>query len=738
VELSAKDPKSNGAVAETSSTTTTNGATNPKLVIVESPAKARTLEKFLGDGYKVRASLGHVRDLPERRFGVDIENDFAPTYVVPSKKKAQVALLKREVKQASELYLATDPDREGEAIAWHLLQVTKPKVDVKRVVFHEITRDAVTEAFQHPRGIDYNLVDAQQARRVLDRLVGYKVSPLLWAKVRKGLSAGRVQSVAVRLLVEREREIQAFKPQEYWTIEAELARRTGKKRDQFRANLIERGGERLEIKNQAEAEAIVQDLQGAEFYVGEVRKREVQRQPAPPFITSTLQQEAGRKLGYSAGRTMAIAQQLYEGLDIGPEGRVGLITYMRTDSTNVAVSAQAEARAFIERHFGTAYVPPQPRVFKTKTKGAQEAHEAIRPTSVERTPESIRQYLEPDQFKLYSLIWRRFVASQMAAAVMDTTSVDILARKSAWEAPYLFRATGSVVKFPGFLAVYQESTDEAEPAEEEGGRRLPELVKDEPLDLLQLLPEQHFTQPPPRYTEASLIKALEEYGIGRPSTYAPTITNITTRGYVQKQGRQLRPTELAMVVNDLLVEHFSDIFNVNFTAQMEEMLDQIARGEEAWVPVLRRFYDPFFRLLQHAEQNIEKVEFKPEPTGEPCPQCGKELVIKLGRFGRFIACSGFPECRYSRSILEKIGVPCPQCGAEIVERKTRRGRTFYGCERYPDCTFALWNRPVAQRCPQCGSLMTRQKGNRVGCTNQECGYSQAFEEAPVQAEVVGG
>jgi DNA topoisomerase-1 len=714
-----------------------NGSANHKLVIVESPAKARTLEKFLGDGYKVRASLGHVRDLPQRRFGVDIENDFAPTYVVPSKKKEHVALLRREVKEAGELYLATDPDREGEAIAWHLLQVTRPKVEVKRVVFHEITREAVTAAFQHPRAIDYNLVDAQQARRVLDRLVGYKVSPLLWAKVRKGLSAGRVQSVAVRLLVEREREIQAFKPQEYWTIEAELARRTGKKRDQFRANLIERGGQKLEIKNQAEAEAIVQDLQGAAFYVGDVRRREVQRQPAPPFITSTLQQEAGRKLGYTARRTMAIAQQLYEGLDIGPEGRVGLITYMRTDSTNVALSAQAEARGFIQQRFGTEYVPKQPRVFKTRTKGAQEAHEAIRPTSVERTPESIRQYLEPDQFKLYSLIWRRFVASQMAAAVMDTTSVDVLARKSAWEAPYLFRATGSVVKFPGFLAVYQESTDEAEPAEEESGRRLPDLVKDEPLDLLELLPQQHFTQPPPRYTEASLIKALEEYGIGRPSTYAPTITNITTRGYVQKQGRQLRPTELAMLVNDLLVEHFSDIFNVNFTAQMEEMLDQIARGEEAWVPVLRRFYDPFYQLLQHAEQNIEKIEFKPEPTGEPCPQCGKELVIKIGRFGRFIACSGFPECRYSRSILEKIGVTCPQCGAEIVERKTRRGRTFYGCERYPDCTFATWHRPVAQRCPQCGSLMTVQKGNRVVCSNQECGYSQDLAESPLQAEVVG-
>ncbi|MER3406781.1 MAG: type I DNA topoisomerase, partial [Chloroflexota bacterium] len=399
-----------------------NGSANHKLVIVESPAKARTLERFLGDGYKVRASLGHVRDLPQRRFGVDIENDFAPTYVVPSKKKEHVALLRREVKEAGELYLATDPDREGEAIAWHLLQVTRPKVEVKRVVFHEITREAVTEAFQHPRGIDYNLVDAQQARRVLDRLVGYKVSPLLWAKVRKGLSAGRVQSVAVRLLVEREREIQAFKPQEYWTIEAELARRTGKKRDQFRAHLLERGGQKLEIKNQAEAEALVQDLQGAEFYVGDVRRREVQRQPAPPFITSTLQQEASRKLGFTA-----IAQQLYEGLDIGPEGRVGLITYMRTDSTNVAVSAQAEARGFIQRRFGAEYVPPQPRLFKTRTKGAQEAHEAIRPTSVERTPESIRQYLEPDQFKLYSLIWRRFVASQMAAAVMDTTSVDVLA-----------------------------------------------------------------------------------------------------------------------------------------------------------------------------------------------------------------------------------------------------------------------------------------------------------------------
>jgi DNA topoisomerase-1 len=463
----------------------------------------------------------------------------------------------------------------------------------------------------------------------------------------------------------------------------------------------------------------------------------VQRQPAAPFITSTLQQEAGRKLGYTARRTMAVAQQLYEGLDVGPEGRVGLITYMRTDSTTVAVTAQQEARTFIETRFGAAYLPAQPRQFKTKAKGAQEAHEAIRPTSTERTPESLRADLAPEQYKLYSLVWKRFVASQMAAAVMDTTSVDVLARPSAWEAPYLLRATGSVVKFPGFLAVYQESTDEEQAQDQETGRRLPDLVKDEPLDLLQLVPQQHFTQPPPRYTEASLIKALEEYGIGRPSTYAPTLTNITTRGYVQKQGRQLRPTELAMLVNDLLVEHFGRVFNVNFTAQLEEMLDEIARGEETWVPVLRRFYEPFYQLLANAEQNIEKIEFKPEPTGEYCEKCGRELVIKIGRFGRFIACSGFPECRNARSILEKIGVTCPQCSAELVERKTRRGRTFYGCERYPDCTFATWQRPVAERCPQCGSLMTLQKGQQVACTNPDCGHTQeAAEETPAQP--VGG
>jgi DNA topoisomerase-1 len=680
-------------------------ATGRKMVIVESPAKARTVGRFLGKGYAVEASVGHIRDLPANRMGVDIEHDFRPRYVIPSKKKEIVRKLKTEVKKASEVYLATDPDREGEAIAWHLKAALKRQIQgipVRRVEFHEITREAIDHAFAHPREIDELRVDAQQARRILDRVVGYTLSPLLRDKMgRKGLSAGRVQSVALRLICEREREIQAFVPVEYWSIEAELRKQqaAGSKRParSFIARLFKIRGEDPDLKNRADAQAIVDDLEGAVYVVSKVTRRERRRNPSPPFMTSTLQQEASRKLGLNARRTMAVAQALYEGKDIGDGERVGLITYMRTDSVNVAEQAQVEARQLILERFGQEYLPPKPPEYKTRAKSAQEAHEAIRPTGVRREPAALKPYLTRDELRLYTLIWKRFVASQMAPAILDQTSVDIVAGPAAGEKPYLFRATGSVVKFAGFLKVYEESREEDEPAEDEGkGVRLPTLREKEPLDLVQLLPKQHFTQPPPRYSDASLIRILEEYGIGRPSTYAPTLTTLLQRRYVVRERKKLVPTELGFLVNDLLVEYFPDVVNVGFTAEMEEKLDLIATGEQAWVPVLREFYEPFAETVEIAEKKMPRVEIKPEPTGEMCPECGRPLLYKLGRYGRFIGCSGWPECRYSTPI-PLPGVTCPECGGPIYERRSRRGK-FYGCGNYdPDdetsCHWTSWTRP---------------------------------------------
>ena len=699
------------------------GRGNHKLVIVESPAKARTVGKFLGRGYRVRASVGHVRDLLKSRLSVDIENDFAPTYRVPKEKRDVVKELREEVKKAAEVYLATDPDREGEAIAWHLMAAADiPEEIARRVVFHEITRDAIEHAFAHPRGIDMRLVNAQQARRILDRLVGYKVSPLLWDKVRNRLSAGRVQTVALRLVVEREREIQAFVPEEYWTLDAELAKQDTRElepRPTFTASLHRIRGKEFELKTEEEAQRIVEDLQGAVYVVDSVRRRERKRRPAAPFTTSTMQQLASSKLGFNARRTMRIAQQLYEGIDIGDEGTVGLITYMRTDSVAVAPVAQAEARELIAERFGEAFLPPKPPTYKTKSKLAQEAHEAIRPTSVMRVPERLKPYLTREQYLLYDLIWKRFVASQMAPAIFDATSVDILAGPAQGEKPYLFRATGSVIKFPGFLIVYGREEGDGE------DRELPPLEAGEMLDLIRLLPEQHFTQPPPRYTEATLIKALEEYGIGRPSTYAPIITTIQQRGYVEREDRRLKPTELGFIVNDLLIEYFPDIFNVHFTAQMEEELDQIARGEREWVPVLREFYEPFEKRLQVAAREMQEVKMGDEPTGEMCPECGRPLLYKYGRYGKFIGCSGFPECRYTAPYLEKIGVLCPECGGDLVEKKTRRGRTFYGCANYPTCNFASWKRPLPQPCPECGGLLVQAGKDRAQCIACESTFQLA-------------
>jgi DNA topoisomerase-1 len=696
-------------------------ATGPKMVIVESPAKARTVGRFLGRGYAVEASVGHIRDLPSNRMGVDIEHDFAPRYVIPAKKKEVVKKLRGQAKKASEVYLATDPDREGEAIAWHLeaaLERELRGIPVRRVEFHEITQQAIGHSFAHPREIDYLRVDAQQARRILDRVVGYTLSPLLRDKMgRRGLSAGRVQSVALRLICEREREIEAFVPVEYWTIEAELSKReaspairapaessTGEQDGpappgSFVARLAKIRGRDPDLKNEDDAQAVVDDLQGAVYTVHKVTRRERRRKPAPPFTTSTLQQEASRKLGFTAKRTMAVAQALYEGKDVGGGERVGLITYMRTDSVSVAESAQVEARELILERYGETYAPTRPPQYKARAKGAQEAHEAIRPTSVRREPGSLKQYLKRDELRLYDLIWKRFIASQMAPAILDQTRVDILAGPAGKEKPYLFRASGSIVKFPGFLVVYEEGREAGEEEDEGAGVRLPHLEKDEALDLIRLLPKQHFTKPPPRFSEASLIRALEEHGIGRPSTYAPTLATLQQRRYVERLNKTLIPTGVGFLVNDRLVEYFPDIVNVGFTADMEEKLDRVATGEQAWVPMLHEFYGPFSRAVRVAQAKMPRDEYEPEPTGELCPECGKPLLWRRGRFGKFIGCSGWPECRYSAPI-PLPGVSCPECGGDIVERRTRRGRRFWGCVNYrPDdetaCQWASWKKPEA-------------------------------------------
>lgn len=686
------------------------------LVIVESPTKARTIERFLGRNYAVRACLGHIRDLPKSKLGLDLEHDFAPQYVVPKEKRELLKNLKAQARDASAVYLATDPDREGEAIAWHLAEAMDlGGRQVRRVEFHEVTSSAVLAAVKNPREIDLQRVDAQQARRVLDRLVGYQLSPLLWKKVRRGLSAGRVQSVAVRLVVEREREIQAFVPVEYWTIEADLAKQDGKaaKREHFLAALVARRGQKIELHTQAEADAVLAALDGAAYRVANIREREQTRNPAAPFTTSTLQQEASRKLGYSAKRTMVVAQQLYEGLDIGGES-VGLITYMRTDSTQVAESAQAEARQFIRERYGEDRVPPQPRTYRTRSRLAQEAHEAIRPTSVFREPAALKSRLTSEQFRLYELIWKRFVASQMASALFDVTTVEVEATPPAADDRFLFRATGSRLKFPGFLSIYTEGKDDAA-IDDEDRKPLPALAQGEPLDLLELLPEQHFTEPPPRYSEATLVKAMEERGIGRPSTYAPTLATIQERGYVERIEKRLHPTELGMLVNDLLVAHFGGVVDVDFTANMEEELDDVAQGRRPWAPVVREFYEPFHRQLEAAEHNVGRVKPPDEPTDELCEKCGRNMVIKLGRFGRFLACPGFPECRNAKSIQVKVGVACPQCAGDLVEKRTKSKRTFYGCANYPTCGWTSWNKPVPEPCPKCGGLQVEQGRERLRC-----------------------
>jgi len=699
-----------------------------KLVVVESPAKARTISRILGADYAIKATLGHVRDLPKSELGIDIANDFAPRYVMIKQRRSVISELKKSADSASAIYLATDPDREGEAISWHLVEaikLNKSKVPIHRVVFHEITKEAVEKAFRHPRSVDMNLVDAQQARRLLDRLVGYKLSPLLWRKVQRGLSAGRVQSAALRIIVDREREIQKFASREYWTIEAELAEslpaapKTG-----FRALLISLAdGTKLEIPNQKEAQRIEDEMSKAGYVVKKVTVKEMARQPAPPFITSTLQQEAWRKLRFTAKRTMLIAQQLYEGISLGEEGSVGLITYMRTDSTHIAASAIAETRDFINTKYGARFVPSHPRSFRKKGKWAQEAHEAIRPTKIHREPDQLRHYLKPEQLKLYELIWKRMVASQMAAASLDITTVEIDAKCSESQKGYLLRTSSSVVKFPGFITLYSEGKDED--GEEEKAIPLPELEAGDKLVLLDLFPEQRFTQPPFRYTEATLIKALEQRGIGRPSTYAPIISTIQERGYVYKENGKLCPDEIGFIVNDLLTQHFPEVVDLDFTAQLEEELDEIARGERGWVSVLRDFYTPFEETLNQASEKIERVNIA-KPTDEVCPECGRPMVIKTGRFGKFLACSGYPDCKKTKPFVVKTGVSCPQCGKELVERKTKKKRIFYGCSGFPQCQFAVNSRPVPQPCPQCGKLLITYRDGWVKCT--ACQYKEKVDE----------
>ena len=690
-----------------------------KLVVVESPAKARTIGKILGAGYVIKASLGHVRDLPKKELGIDISNDFAPNYIVIPQRKETIRELKKSADGASAIYLATDPDREGEAISWHLIEAAKldkSEVPIRRVVFHEITEEAVQQAFRNPRSIDMNLVDAQQARRLLDRLVGYKLSPLLWRKVQRGLSAGRVQSAAVRIVVDRERQIENFVSTEYWTIEAELTKSLPKpQKTGFRALLVGLAdGTKLEIPSQQEADTLKAELDKADYAVRAVQMKEASRQPAPPFITSTLQQEAWRKLRFTPKRTMIIAQQLYEGISIGEEGSVGLITYMRTDSTRVAASAIAETRDFIKSKYGSQFLPPQPRSFGKKGKWAQEAHEAIRPTRTHREPGQLRSYLKPEQLRLYELVWKRMVASQMAAALLDTTTVEVEAECSESQKQYLLRATSSTIKFPGFISLYSEGKDEDE-NEDQKAVRLPELKAGDELVLLQLFPEQHFTQPPPRYTEATLIKALEQKGIGRPSTYAPILSTIQERGYVVKDNGKLCPDVVGTVVNDLLTQHFPKIVDLSFTARLEKELDEIAQGKKEWVSVLRGFYTPFDEVLRIASGAIEKIRIV-KMTEEICPDCGSPMLIKTGRYGKFLACSGYPECKRTMPFLVKIGVPCPQCGKELVERVSKKKRVFYGCSGFPQCQFATNRRPLPQPCPQCGKLLTTYRDGWAKCT----------------------
>lgn len=686
------------------------------LVIVESPAKAKTIERFLGKNYKVAATIGHIRDLPKSSLGIDIENEFEPKYITIRGKGPIIQELKKEAKKSKKIFLGTDPDREGEAISWHLAYVlgidNKEKV---RVEFKEITKEAVLSAMKKPRAIDQNLVDAQQARRILDRLVGYKISPLLWRKIRKGLSAGRVQSVAVKLICDREEEIKNFIPEEYWSIKAELI----KNKETFTANFygeyIQGKETKVELKNKEEVDRVLNNLDLNNFFVESVKKGIKRRNPYPPYTTSTLQQDASKKLGFSTKKTMMIAQQLYEGINVKGEGSVGLITYIRTDSTRVSPEAIKNAGKFIIDKFGEKYFNGGNSYLNKSKKDSQDAHEGIRPTSILREPDLIKGSLTTDQYKLYKLIWERFISSQMTQALYDTLSVSIRSND------FIFKATGSKLVFDGFLIIYNNDEDD------EKDNKMPNLAVNDKLKLKEIIPNQHFTQPPPRYTEASLIKTLEELGIGRPSTYSPTIATILSRNYVTLEKRYFVPTELGILVNDLLRKYFYDVINEEFTAELEEDLDEIAEGQLSWVEVVKGFYDNFSVVLGKAEEEIEEIVLEDEVTDVICKKCGKNMVIKHGRYGKFLACPGYPECKNTKPLLDELDVKCPNCNGNLVKRRSKNGRVFYGCSNYPNCNFVLWNEPVKEKCPKCGSIMVIKKSKKekqITCTNKECGHTQ--------------
>lgn len=681
------------------------------LVIVESPAKAKTISKFLGKGYKVEASMGHVIDLPKSKIGIDVTDNFNPKYITIRGKGKVLSKLKKEVKKSNDVLLATDPDREGEAISWHLYRALKLEKENARIEFNEITKTAIQNALEKARPINQDLVDAQQARRLLDRLVGYKLSPLLWKKVRKGLSAGRVQTVAVKIICKREREIEAFVPEEYWTITVELSKDNSK----FTADLNRINGKKIKISNEKEVKEILAEIKKNDFLVKKVKERNRRRNPNPPFTTSTLQQRASSLLGYSANKTMYLAQQLYEGIDLGKAGTVGLISYIRTDSTRISKEAIKDTQHYIKENFGDKYLPKKTKKYAV-SQGSQDAHEAIRPTSVNRHPDQMKDYLSRDQYKLYNLIWRRFVSSLMSPAVYKVLTISINAGEK-----YLFRASGSQIIFPGFLKVnnWNQKKDVI----------LPDINGGDILPVGNYEPEQHFTQPPPRYTEASLVKTLEEEGIGRPSTYAPTISTVISRGYVEKEGKQLKPTKLGFVVVDLLSEHFPDVTDVEFTAQLENRLDNIEEGKDDWKKVLADFYFPFAERLAEAQEKMDEVELESEVTDEECEKCGKAMVVKYGRYGKFLACSGYPDCKNTKPYVIKTGVSCPSCkDGELIQRKSRKGRIFFGCTSYPDCDFISWNKPVKKDCFECGGLMVERRSRKKGliykCINKECGYEE--------------
>lgn len=688
------------------------------LVIVESPAKAKTIGKILGKNYKVMASVGHVRDLPKSTLGIDIENEFTPKYITIRGKGPVVQELRSNAKKSKKIFLATDPDREGEAISWHLAHALKiDEKDKIRVEFNEITKESVKKAIKNPRKIDLNLVDSQQARRILDRLVGYKISPLLWRKIRKGLSAGRVQSVALKLICDRDGEIKAFIPEEYWSIKANLEKDKEEFEATFYGEIIDKKDKKIDLDSKEDVDEILEKIDRDNFLVKDVKKGKRRRNPYAPFTTSTLQQEASSKLRFNTKRTMMVAQQLYEGIDIKGEGTVGLITYMRTDSTRISQDAINISTKFIEDKYGKKYSNGGRTYSKSKKKGSQDAHEAIRPTNVLRDPLKIKSSLTKDQYNIYKLIWERFLASQMTPAVYNTLSVTINSNN------VLFRANGSILEFEGFLKIYKRD-------EEEQDKMIPELSVGDKLVFKDIKPNQHFTQPPPRYTEASLIKTLEELGVGRPSTYSPTIGTILARNYVVLDNRAFNPTELGLLVNDLLVEYFKEVINEKFTAELEERLDDVADGNLTWVEVVADFYKDFQVFLEKAEEEIEEIEIKDEVTDIPCDKCGELMVIKHGRFGKFLACPAYPKCKNTKPILDKIGVKCPKCGEDIVKRRSRKGRQFYGCSAYPKCDFVSWNEPVEKKCPKCNSMMVIKRSknkNEIQCTNKECKYSEALK-----------